>query len=89
VHAVRGNTYSQVYEAIRQMFGSSNGSIEEFALRQVEDAIAQIAHSNAPMELLPQNAYIRRLQHEMAARHNLRSGSVGKEPRRRVMIYPD
>lgn len=89
VHAVRGNTYSQVYEAIRQMFGSSNGSIEEFALRQVEDAIAQIACSNAPVELLPQNAYIRRLQHEMAARHNLRSGSVGKEPRRRVMIYPD
>jgi len=32
--------------------------------------------------------YIRRLQHELVARHNLRSTSVGKEPRRRVMILP-
>jgi len=40
------------------------------------------------VELAPQNAYIRRLQHQMAERFNLGSRSTGKEPRRRVRIYP-
>jgi predicted RNA-binding protein Jag len=38
------------------------------------------------VELTPQNAYIRRLQHQMAQRYNLTSRSEGREPYRRVMI---
>ena len=37
----------------------------------------------------PQNAYIRRLQHQMAERANLVSRSRGREPYRRVRLYPD
>ncbi len=89
VISVRSNTYAQIYQALREMFGTANGSIEEFALRQVEEAIEEVTRTNQAVELLPQNAYIRRLQHELAGKHNFRSGSVGKEPRRRVTIYPD
>ena len=39
------------------------------------------------IELTPQNAYIRRLQHQMAQRYNLTSRSQGREPYRRVRIY--
>jgi len=39
------------------------------------------------VELSPQNAYIRRLQHEMARAANLGSYSVGKGNSRRVRIY--
>ena len=42
-----------------------------------------------PVELSPQNAYIRRLQHQMAERANLVSRSRGREPYRRVRLYPD
>ena len=42
-----------------------------------------------PIELSPQNAYIRRLQHQMAERANLVSRSRGREPYRRVRLYPD
>jgi predicted RNA-binding protein Jag len=42
-----------------------------------------------PVELAPQNAYIRRLQHQMAERANLVSRSRGREPYRRVRLYPD
>ena len=42
-----------------------------------------------PVELSPQNAYIRRLQHQMAERANLVSHSRGREPYRRVRLYPD
>jgi len=39
------------------------------------------------VELSPQKAYIRRVQHEMVRAANLVSHSRGKEPRRRVRIY--
>lgn len=86
---VRSNTYTQIYEALREVMAPAAGSLEEFALQEVLDAIDQAARTNEPVELLPQNAYVRRLQHETANKHQFRSGSIGREPRRRVMIYPD
>jgi predicted RNA-binding protein Jag len=41
------------------------------------------------MELDPQNAYVRRLQHQMAERNNVMSRSRGTEPNRRVELLPD
>jgi predicted RNA-binding protein Jag len=41
-----------------------------------------------PVELLPQRAYIRRLQHELAQRFGVGSQSRGREPQRRVRIIP-
>jgi predicted RNA-binding protein Jag len=41
------------------------------------------------VELSPQNAYIRRLQHQMAERANIVSRSRGREPYRRVRLYPE
>jgi predicted RNA-binding protein Jag len=40
------------------------------------------------VELSPQNAYIRRLQHQLVQRYGLSSESKGEEPFRRVVIYP-
>jgi hypothetical protein len=44
------------------------------------------ALSSEAAELSPQNAYIRRLQHQLAERANLVSRSGGREPDRRVRI---
>jgi len=41
------------------------------------------------VELSPQSAYIRRLQHLIAERNNLLSKSSGKDPNRRVRIYKE
>jgi predicted RNA-binding protein Jag len=41
------------------------------------------------IELTAQNAYIRRLQHQLAQRYNLASRSTGREPYRRVRIFRD
>jgi stage III sporulation protein SpoIIIAA len=84
----RNNTYSQIYEALRKLFTTSDSAREEFALREVEQALTRVELENVSVELMPQNSYIRRLQHELAGRRNYRSTSVGKEPRRRVMILP-
>ena len=57
------------------------------ALREAEEAASQVAESQRSVELSPQSAYIRRLQHLIAERNTLSSKSTGKEPNRRVRIY--
>ena len=65
------------------------GGPREAALRETEEAIGVVLSSSEPVELSPQTAYIRRLQHQMAERANLVSRSRGREPYRRVRLYPD
>src|SRR5579859_4820303 len=58
------------------------------AMLETEDAIHQVLNKGlTTAELPPANAYIRRLQHQMATRYNLASRSRGKEPNRRVKIF--
>jgi len=72
--------------------GESNGShIDDPTMRallETEDTIHQVLNKGlTTAELPPANAYIRRLQHQMATRYNLGSRSRGKEPNRRVKIF--
>ncbi len=75
-----------------QQEGSSTGDASSDpttqALLETEDAIHQVLNKGlTTAELAPANAYIRRLQHQMATRYNLGSRSRGKEPYRRVKIF--
>ena len=85
---VRSNTYGQIYEALRESFNVGMTAREEFAVREAEDALKRVVQNHESIELAPQNAYIRRLQHELAARYDIRSFSVGHDPRRRVRLAP-
>jgi predicted RNA-binding protein Jag len=58
------------------------------ALKEAEEAIGQVLNADSAVDLNPQNAYIRRLQHMLAQRYNLASRSLGKEPYRHVRIMP-
>jgi stage III sporulation protein SpoIIIAA len=58
------------------------------ALQEAEDAINYILRgSGNGIELSPQRASIRRMQHLLAERYNVTSRSYGKEPNRRVCIF--
>jgi hypothetical protein len=59
------------------------------ALREAEEAARKVRDSRAPVELSPQGAYIRRLQHLIAERGHVASRSHGKEPQRRVTLLPE
>ncbi len=72
--------------------GGTNGTSKDDptmkALLETEDAIHQVLNKGlTTAELPPANAYVRRLQHQMATRYNLASRSRGKEPNRRVKIF--
>jgi predicted RNA-binding protein Jag len=46
-----------------------------------------VLDTSQPVDLTPQNSYIRRLQHQLAERFQLGSRSAGREPYRHVRIF--
>ncbi len=88
VFVLRSNTSAQIERALVDLFGlSPTGTASERAIRETREAIRSVLSGTREMiELSPQDAPIRRQQHDMARQANLRSLSRGKEPRRRVRI---
>ena len=92
MHILKSNTVSQIQAFLRSVF-EIEGDMEEdgdqeVALREVEEAISEVLSSTQPVELSPQNSYVRRLQHQLVQRYGLASESRGEEPFRRVVIFP-
>ena len=88
VVGVRSDTFTQILDAVKRVFNSNEAALEEFALREAEEGAARAQRDNCVVELLPQNPYVRRLQHEVINKHNLASKSIGADPRRRIRILP-
>jgi hypothetical protein len=88
IYVLKSNTIPQMQSSLTSIF-SLEIDPREAALRETEEAIGLVLNRSEPVELSPQNAYIRRLQHQMAERANLVSRSRGREPYRRVRLYPD
>ena len=88
IYVLKSNTILQMQASLTSIF-SLEVDPREAALREAEEAIGVVMKQQEPVELSPQNAYIRRLQHQMAERANLVSRSRGREPFRRVRLYPD
>ena len=88
IYVLKSNTVPQMQSSLTSIFSLAVDP-REAAMRETEDAIEVVLSSSEAVELSPQNAYIRRLQHQMAERANLVSRSRGREPYRRVRLYPD
>jgi nucleoside-triphosphatase THEP1 len=89
IYVLRSNSAGQIEEAVQRMVhrDSTNGSSAARALQETEEAIARVLEDSEPVELAPQTAYVRRLQHLLAEQYNLGSRSAGREPYRRVLIF--
>ena len=88
IYVLKSNTQVQIQASLTSIFALEIDP-REAALRETEDAIDLVLQRSEPVELSPQNAFIRRLQHQMAERANLVSRSRGREPYRRVRLYPE
>ena len=94
IYVLRSNTPIQIRHFLNTLYPSS-GIIEsgdradslKVALNEAQEAVNMVKDGQGTAELSPQGAYIRRLQHLIAERHDLSSRSSGKEPKRRVRIY--
>ena len=89
VHVLRSNSAGNIEQELLHISHLDAAPVPgqaQNALRETEEAIARVLETSAPIELSPQSAYIRRLQHQLAEQHSLASRSTGKEPYRRVRI---
>ncbi|MBE9170714.1 AAA family ATPase [Pleurocapsales cyanobacterium LEGE 06147] len=65
------------------------GDSEIEALEEARIAIEQVViPKGQPVELLPRSTSVRQMQHELVEHYHLKSESFGREPHRRLRIYP-
>ena len=87
IFIARSNSATQIAGALSSVFEMRRGPEDE-ALDEAREAVEAILNGQAEeVELSPQPALVRRLQHELAERANLSSASSGHEPYRRVQVY--
>ncbi|HMQ35297.1 MAG TPA: R3H domain-containing nucleic acid-binding protein, partial [Chloroflexaceae bacterium] len=103
VYVLRNNTITQMERQLAHVFNlreveadealppsrrNDDSSVVEEAMLEAEHAISAVMNGErAAVELEPRSSYIRKLQHQMADRYNLRSESRGEETNRRVKIF--
>ena len=89
VAIIRSNTVSQMKSFLMQTFGLHDQKNEEDeAMNEVTEAVDRVMSFGKPVELSPQSAHIRRLQHLFIEQHGLGSESRGEVPWRRVIVLP-
>jgi stage III sporulation protein SpoIIIAA len=91
IYVLRSNSATQMENCLVDLFNLSSSESTPFeeAIREAEDAVKRVKSGERVVDLSPQNAFIRRHQHELARAANVVSHSYGKEPTRRVRIFRD
>jgi stage III sporulation protein SpoIIIAA len=90
IYVLRSNTPAQVRQLLDTLYpglGTGKTDLLKLALGEAEEAVNEVKNGRGVIELSPQSAYIRRLQHLIAERASVFSKSLGKDPNRRVTIY--
>ena len=88
IYVLKSNTVVQMQSILTSLYVLDTDP-QDMAMRELEEAIDLVRSESKPVELSPQNAYLRKLQHRAAEAANLVSRSRGREPVRRVRVYPE
>ena len=90
LYVLKNNTVAQMQGCLASVFnlGMSERDATTSALEEAEQAIGEVIERSRSIEVSPQNAHVRRMQHQLAERYNVGSRSRGKEPNRRVKFFP-
>ena len=83
IYVLKSNTPPQIRQLLNDVYPTDKtGKADSLtlALGEAEEAVNQVKSGQEAVELNPQSAYIRRLQHMIAERNNLSSQSLGKDP---------
>jgi len=87
IYVLKSNTPPQIRQLLNTIYPYDGEGSFRLALDEAKEAVTRVRNGQEAVELSPQSAYIRRLQHLLAERNKLSSRSLGKEPGRRVRIY--
>ncbi len=86
IEVLRSNTVSQIKGALARVYGVEASDPTETALEEALEGINRARQLGGEVELSPQNAYVRRLQHQLVGEHEMVARSTGEEPNRRLVI---
>src|SRR2546429_3507334 len=87
IHILKSNSASQARHALSRIYAvERQAEATNPAPAEAAAAIRQVKTTLRPVEISPQNAYLRRLQHQLVAENDLSARSTGKEPQRRLRI---
>ncbi|GAI01854.1 unnamed protein product, partial [marine sediment metagenome] len=92
IYVLKSNTPPQIRQLLNTIYPTESTSKADslrLALSEAEEAVSKVKTGQEAVELSPQSAYIRRLQHLIAKRNELSSQSTGKDSNRRVRIYKE
>jgi stage III sporulation protein SpoIIIAA len=89
IYVLRSNSSNQMESCLADLFGMTEAERMPYenAMEETEEAIRRVLAGERVVDLTPQNAFVRRQQHQLARASNLVSHSYGKEPMRRVRIF--
>ncbi len=88
IYVLKSNTPNQIRQLLNSIYSTDNQRDPvTLAVEEAQSAVNQVLNGGNIVELSPQGAYIRRLQHLVAEQNELPSDSTGKEPNRYVRIY--
>jgi stage III sporulation protein SpoIIIAA len=92
VYVLKSNTPNQISQLLTTIYPDARRpEVKQDpvanAVEEAQSAVEQIKEGDEIVELHPQSAYIRRLQHLVAEQNALPSDSTGRDPNRRVRIF--
>jgi predicted RNA-binding protein Jag len=76
---------------LQEVFSVVGGTdVEEVrdAVKEAEHAIRRVFSEGVEVSLAARNSSVRKLQHRIVSRYHLSAESVGSEPMRHLVIYP-
>lgn len=88
IYVLKSNTVVQMQAILTSLYVLDTDP-QDVAMRELDEAIRLVRSESRPVELSPQNAFVRKLQHRAAEAANLVTRSRGREPFRRVRVYPE
>lgn len=92
---VKTNSMAQIQKVLKDALDIQPGDVEsltgytdetEKALDEAKSGIKKVLDGANLVDLAPQNAQTRKLQHELVEQYNLQSRSIGEEPNRHLRI---
>lgn len=93
VYVLRKNTLAQIQQFVaaiarKQSQDAHTASQHSDAVEEAEQAVSRLLHEGeVQIQLSPQTAFVRHLQHKIANQNGVSSSSEGREPNRHVVMY--
>jgi stage III sporulation protein SpoIIIAA len=91
VHTVKRNSTAEIRRLLQKLFNIVQGVDEDElreAVRETEEAIDRVLAEGIEVPLSPRRSAVRKMQHRIIAGRGLVAESTGREPERRLVIYP-